>query len=49
VLLLDGRMTVGAEAQDQTECTGLPGQEKGQQTDDRNSMSDALHLHTWQR
>jgi hypothetical protein len=27
----------------------LPGQEKGQQTDDRNSMSDALHLHTWQR
>jgi hypothetical protein len=42
-------MAVGAEAQDKAECTGLPGQEKGQQTDDRNSMSDALHLHTWQR
>jgi len=47
MLLLDCYVAVGAEAQNQAERTGLPGQEKGQQAEDCYGMSDALHLHMW--
>jgi hypothetical protein len=47
--IFQGGMAVVTKAEDKTERIGLPGQEKDQQTEDRNGLSGGLRLHTSSR